>query len=229
MQGRDWDGDGQGRGRHTRQARDARRRSERRDTQQSLDRQDRHDQARVNDLTTGTGTSDAGSDVSKARLAVAVPPRGEAWQSRTDETGRAALVDRRPVLAPRRMGQGLTAGAGELDQLLHELLHASPLGRARDQLPRRVPGVGPALARASCWPICPRWARGRSSSSPPWWDGRRSTGTVAPGAAVALFGVAASTCALPSPGRRWWACDTLPSSKHATNGWEPAANPRRWP
>jgi transposase len=80
------------------------------DTQKARDRQDRHDQAVVNDLTTGTGTSDAGSDVSKARRAVAVRPSGEAWQSSNAETGRAALVDRLQVLAPRLMVLEATGG-----------------------------------------------------------------------------------------------------------------------
>jgi transposase len=79
------------------------------DTQKSLDR---HDQAVVNDMTTGTGTgtSYAGIDVSKARLAVAVRPSGEAWQSSNDETGIAALVDRLQVLALRLMVLEATGG-----------------------------------------------------------------------------------------------------------------------
>jgi len=199
---------------------------------------------------------------------VAVRPRGEAWQSSTDETGSAARVDRLPVLAPRLLvleatggwerhvsaalavagcsgavvnprhvravaqatgrlattaaidaavlahcapawpptapplpdaatqalaalverrrplvtlltaaknrlqqafppgrativapsawrEQALTDGAGELDQLRH----ASPLWRARDQLPRRVPGVGPALSRVVLAHL-PEWGEG---------------------------------------------------------------------
>jgi transposase len=77
------------------------------DTQKSLDR---HDQAVVNDMTTGTGTSYAGIDVSKARLDVAVRPSGEAWQSSNDETGIAALVDRLQVLAPRLIVLEATGG-----------------------------------------------------------------------------------------------------------------------
>jgi transposase len=80
------------------------------DTQQSLDRQDRHDQAVVNDMATGAGTSYAGIDVSKARLDVAVRPSGEAWQSSHDETGSAALVDRLQVLAPRLIVLEATGG-----------------------------------------------------------------------------------------------------------------------
>jgi transposase len=111
------------------------------DTQQSPDRQDRHDQAIANDMT--SGTCYAGIDVSKARLDVAIRPSGEAWQSSNDESGIAALVERLQVLAPQLIVLEATGG---LERLVTAALALAGL-RVAVVNPRQVRDFAKATGR----------------------------------------------------------------------------------
>ena len=71
---------------------------------------------------------------------------------------------------------------------LEAAIESSTVLGENEELLRSVPGVGPVLARTLCWPVCPSWARSRTSDSPPWWGSLRSTATRARCAAIVACG-----------------------------------------
>src|SRR5204863_334004 len=77
----------------------------------------------------------AGIDVAKARLDVHLLPAGTAFAVANDPDGLAELVAR------------LTRRGDAIDADLGAAIQASPVWRAKDDLLRGVPGVGPVVAR----------------------------------------------------------------------------------
>jgi len=90
---------------------------------------------------------------------------------------------------------------------LEAAIESSPALGENEALLRSVPGVGPVLEPARCWPECLSWASSRTSEWPPWWGSLRSTVTRAPYAAVVACGAGGPR----SGGRYTWA----PWSPHA--------------
>ncbi len=95
---------------------------------------------------------------------------------------------------------GLEQALQDRDTELDQTLQASPLWREREQLLRRMPGIGPVV-RSRGLPSGSSSGKVRPSTSPRWSGWPHAIATAAPGAAPARCGAAAGTCGPRRQGR----------------------------
>src|SRR5436189_1717 len=92
-----------------------------------------------------------GIDVAKRRLDIHSRPSGESFTIDHDDEGVAALVERLAALAPTLVGLEATGWLEEalagIERDLDRAVRESAAWRAKEELLRSVPGVGPVSAR----------------------------------------------------------------------------------
>jgi len=113
-----------------------------------------------------------------------------------------------------------------LDDDLQQLISASPLWRAKDDLLRSAKGVGPTSPWC-CWPNCPSSAASTDARSAPWSAWRRSTATAVNTMARALPGAVAARSAPPCTWLPWSLSVGIHRSKLSMTASSPTAS-RKW-
>jgi transposase len=122
-----------------------------------------------------------------ARFAEAVRPAPKPLPDREIRALQAIVARRRQLLgmiaaqnnrlssAPKAVAKRIKAHIRWLQKELSRTegdleaaIESSPALGENEALLRSVPGVGPVLARTLLWPVCPSWARSRTSEWPPW-------------------------------------------------------------
>jgi len=116
----------------------------------------------------------------------------------------------------------------DVDKDLDQTIQQSPVWRAKENLLRSVPGVGPVVSRTLMADLPELGGLDRKKIAAlvgvlPW------PGTAAPCEADAWCGGDALPSAPPSTWEPWWPPNIIPPSGTSMLAWSPRANPRRSP
>ncbi len=118
----------------------------------------------------------------------------EMTQAERNRLEHARGAVRKDLLEPIRYLEKRLGKVDKVDKELEERVQQSPLWKAKEDLLRSVPGVGPVVSRTLIAELPELGAGSPTKRSPPWWRWRPSTVTAAPSEASAGCGAAERAC-----------------------------------